>query len=126
MRACKIKDVRFATEKDIDALRVAFFGIVTGIFWKKKHNILLIDFEDEYGIIQHLTFEGDNDIEYAENELYDIRKGGERNRELQPPLPEKSQLPENPEQKRYWKCPRCQGQNTLKAEFCTRCQFEKP
>jgi hypothetical protein len=61
----KVKDVRFATEKDISALRVWLVGPVLGAFWKKKHNILLIDFEDEFGIIQHLAFEGRNDIENA-------------------------------------------------------------
>jgi len=70
----KIKDVRFATEKDISALRVWLVGPVFGTLWKKKHRILLIDFEDEFGIIQHLTFEGRNDIENAEKELYDMRK----------------------------------------------------
>jgi hypothetical protein len=70
----KIEDVKFATEKDISALRVWLVGPVFGVFWKKKHNILLIDFEDEFGIMQHLTFEGGKDIENAEKELYDMRK----------------------------------------------------
>jgi hypothetical protein len=70
----KIKDVRFATEKDISALRVWLVGPVLGAFWKKKHNILLIDYEDEFEIIQHLAFEGRNDLENAEKELYQIRK----------------------------------------------------
>jgi hypothetical protein len=70
----KVKDVRFATEKDVSALRVWLLGPAFGVFWKKKHKILLIDFEDEFGIIQHLTFEGGNDLENAEKELYDMRK----------------------------------------------------
>jgi hypothetical protein len=70
----KVRDVRFATEKDISALRVWLVGPVLGAFWKKKHYILLIDFEDEFGIIQHLAFEGRSDIENAESELYDMRK----------------------------------------------------
>jgi len=70
----KIRDVRFATEKDISALRVWLVGPVFGGLWKKKHNILLVDFEDEFGIIQHLTFEGRSDIVNAEKELYDMRK----------------------------------------------------
>ena len=70
----KIKDVRFATEKDISALRVWLVGAVFGTLWKKEHKILLIDFEDEFGLVQHLTFEGKNDFENAEQELYDIRK----------------------------------------------------
>ena len=70
----KVKDVRFATEKDVSALRVWLLGPAGGVFWKKKHKMLLIDFEDEFGIIQHLTFEGGNDLENAEKELYDMRK----------------------------------------------------
>ena len=70
----KIKDARFAVEKDISALRVWLVGPVLGTFWKKKLNILLIDFEDEFGILQHLVFQGRSDIENAEKELYDLRK----------------------------------------------------
>ena len=70
----KVKDVRFATEKDINALRVWLVGPVLGAFWKKKHNILLIDFEDDFGILQHLAFEGRKDLENAEREFYDMRK----------------------------------------------------
>ncbi len=70
----KVKDVRFATEKDIIALRVWLVGPVLGTFWKKKRYILLVDFEDDFGIIQHLAFEGRNDLENAERELYDMRK----------------------------------------------------
>jgi len=70
----KIKDVRFATEKDISALRVWLVGPVFGVFWKKTHRILLIDFEDEFGIIRHLTFEGKDDFENVEKELYELRK----------------------------------------------------
>jgi hypothetical protein len=70
----KIKDVRFATEKEISALRVLLLKPVLGVLWKKKHKMLRIDFEDEFGIIQHLTFEGDKDIEHAEKELYELRK----------------------------------------------------
>jgi hypothetical protein len=76
----KVKDVRFATEKDISALRVWLVGPVLGTFWKKKRNILLIDFEDEFGILQHLAFEGRNDIENSERELYDLRKAEKLNR----------------------------------------------
>jgi hypothetical protein len=76
----KIKDVRFATEKDISALRVWLVGPVLGTFWKKKLNILLIDYEDEFEIIQHLAFEGRNEIENAEKELYQLRKTEKLNR----------------------------------------------
>ena len=70
----KIRDVRFATEKEVRALRVLLMKPVLGKKKKKKHKMLLIDFEDEFGIMQHLTFEGGKDIEHAEKELYDLRK----------------------------------------------------
>jgi hypothetical protein len=76
----KIKDVRFTTEKDVSALRVWLVVPVLGTFWKKKRNILLIDFEDEFGIVQHLAFEGPDDIENAEKELYQMRKTEKLNR----------------------------------------------
>jgi hypothetical protein len=76
----RVTDVRFATEKDISALRVWLVGPVLGTFWKKKRNILLFDFEDEFGIIQHLAFEGRNDLENAEKELYQMRKTEKLNR----------------------------------------------
>jgi hypothetical protein len=85
--------------------------------------ILLIDVEDEFGIIQHLTFEGDNDIKYAEEELYDIRKTRKLKGESELQSLDKLQLPEP---KLYWKCPRCLRQNAMKAKFCTHCGFEKP
>lgn len=119
----RIKDVRFATEKDISALRVWLVGPVWGTLWKKKHRILVIDVEDEYGIIQHLTFEGDNDIQDAEKELYDIRKARKLKGESELQSPDKLQLPEP---KLYWKCPKCLRHNAMKAKFCTRCEFERP
>jgi hypothetical protein len=70
----KIRDVRFATEKEVSALRVLLLKPVLGVLWKKKHKMLLMDFEDKFGIIQHLTFEGGKDIENAEKELYELRK----------------------------------------------------
>ena len=69
----KIKDVRFATEKEISALRVLLLGVLDAVIFKKKHNMLTIDYEDEFGIIQHLIFEGD-DMETAIAELNEIRK----------------------------------------------------
>jgi hypothetical protein len=71
----KIKDARFATEEDISALRVWLVGPVLGTLWRERHKILVIDFEDEFGIVQHLAFEG-NDMEEAIEELYEIRKAG--------------------------------------------------
>lgn len=69
----KIKDARFATEEDMNALRVWLVGPVLGTLWTEKHKILVIDFEDEFGIVQHLAFEG-NDVDEAIEELYEIRK----------------------------------------------------
>ena len=69
----KIKDVRLATEEDISALRVWLVGPVLGTALTEKHKILIIDFEDEFGIVQHSTFEA-KDIEDAVEELYEIRK----------------------------------------------------
>ena len=73
LRLSRIKDVRFATEKDISALRVWLVGPVLGTFLKKKHNILLIDFLDKFGIEQHLVFEG-SDMDLAISELDELRK----------------------------------------------------
>jgi hypothetical protein len=121
----KIKDVRLATEKDISALRVWLVGPVFGALWKKEHRILVIDVEDEYGIVEHLTFEGDNYIGDAERELYDIRKAGRlRGSNLQ--VPDDSQPPKKEKQRLYWNCPKCLRRNAMKAGFCTRCGFEGP
>jgi len=68
-----IKDARFAKEEDITALRVWLVGPVLGTLWKEQHRILIVDFEDEFGIVQHLVFEGE-DLEEALEELYEIRK----------------------------------------------------
>jgi hypothetical protein len=121
----KIKDVRFATEKDISALRVWLVGPVLGALWKKEHRILVIDVEDEYGIVQHLTFEGDNEIVDAERELYDIRKA-DKLRESNLQVPDYSRPPEKPEHRLHWNCPKCLRQNAMKARFCTRCGCERP
>ena len=69
----KIKDVRFSTEKEISALRVFLLGATLGSLFKKKHNFLTIDYEDEFGIIQHPIFEGD-DMETVIEELNELRK----------------------------------------------------
>ena len=69
----KIKDVRFSTEKEISALRVFLLGATLSLLFKKKHNMITIDYEDEFGIIQHPIFEGD-DMETAIEELNEIRK----------------------------------------------------
>jgi hypothetical protein len=71
----KIKDVRFATDNDISALRVFLLGAPLGVLLKKKHKMLTIDFDDEFGITQHPVFEGD-DMEVALKELFEIRRLG--------------------------------------------------
>jgi hypothetical protein len=111
----KIKDARLATEKDISALRVFLLGPVWGVFFKKEHKLLIIDVEDELGIIKHLAFEGDG-MEEAVEDLYDIRRK------------EKMGLakPAEPVIKRKlrhgdWQCKRCMRINAANAKFCTKC-----
>ena len=69
----RIKDVRFYTEKEISALRVFLLGATLGSLFKKEHNMITIDYEDEFGIILHPIFEGD-DMETAIAELNELRK----------------------------------------------------
>lgn len=56
----KIIDARFASQRDIEGLRVFLFGATLGALLKKQHNFLLIDYKGENGLIEHLVFEGDN------------------------------------------------------------------
>jgi len=56
----KICDVRFASQREIEALRVFMLGAVLGALLKKQHNFLLIDYKGENGLIEHLVFEGNN------------------------------------------------------------------
>ena len=69
----KIKDLRFTTEKEITAERVFLLGLRLGVLIPKKHKMLTIDYEDEFGIIQHLIFQG-ADMEIAIEELTEIRR----------------------------------------------------
>jgi hypothetical protein len=69
----KIKDVRFTAEKEITGLRSWLFGATLAAFLKKKHNLLTIDYEDEFGIILHPIFEG-SDVDIALKELNEIRR----------------------------------------------------
>jgi hypothetical protein len=62
----KIKDIRIDTAENITATRL----LLTGIFafaLKKRHNYLVIPFEDEHGMMQNPLFEGIhiNDIHQA-------------------------------------------------------------
>ena len=65
----KIKDVRFAIQEDIKII-----ALKLPLLWKDIHKILLIDFEDKSGILQHLTLKGGNEIADIEAELHKIRK----------------------------------------------------
>ena len=118
----KIRDARFATEKDISALRVFLLGPTLGVFLKKQHKLLIVDCEDELGIIKHLAFEGEWMEEAVEN-LYDIRRkekmGPKRTVEPEPVI-RKELLHGN------WECPRCFRINAARAKLCTRCGESKP
>ena len=118
----RIKDARLATEKDISALRVFLLGPTLGVFLKKEHKLLIIDCEDELGIIKHLTFEGDR-MEEAVEDLYDIRRkekmGPIRTAEPEPVI-RKELMHGN------WECPRCFRINAARAKLCTRCGESKP
>ena len=48
-----------------------------GAFMKKKNKMLTIDYEDEFGIIQHLIFESP-DMERAIEEINKIRRTQKR------------------------------------------------
>jgi hypothetical protein len=115
----KIKDARLATEKDISALRVFLLGPVLGVLAKKEHKLLIIDCEDELGIMKHLAFEGGG-MEEAVEDLYDIRREEKMG-------PSKTGEPairrELARALRHgdWLCPRCMRINAPRAKFCTRC-----
>jgi len=76
---------------------------------------LTIDFEDEFGIIQHLTFEG-HDIEAAVEELYDIRKTKKMGFTATAKPFLKKKLKDG-----NWQCSRCLRINSPNAKFCTKC-----
>lgn len=118
----KIKDARLATEKDISALRVFVLGPTLGVFLKKEHKFLIIDCEDELGIIKHLTFEGDG-MEEAVEDLYNIRrkekKGPTWTGEPEPVI--RKELEHG-----NWQCSKCFRVNAARAKLCTRCGESKP
>jgi len=117
----KIKDARLATEKDISALRVWLLGPTLGVLFKKEHKLLIIDCEDELGIIKHMAFEGSG-MEEAVEDLYDIRRKEKMG-------PTKTAEPEPVIRKELrhgnWQCPRCFRINAARAKFCTRCGESK-
>jgi hypothetical protein len=127
----KIVDARFATEKDISALRVWLVGPVLGILWKKHHKMLTIDADDEFGIIQHFVFEGEG-VEEIVEELYDIRKRSKMRPQMLETKTEQSLKITTKEEPTVtiirngnWQCPQCLRVNSRKAKFCTRCGVEK-
>jgi hypothetical protein len=123
----KIVDARFATEKDISALRVWLVGPVLGTLWKKQHKMLTIDVEDEFGIIQHLVFEGEG-VQEIVDELYEIRKK-RRMRPLSPKAESEPSLKITAKSEQTllgnWKCAQCLRINSRKVRFCTRCGSER-
>lgn len=110
----KIKDVRFTTEKDISALDVFLLGAVA-VLTGKKHKMITIDYDDEFGIMQHLTFEGD-DMEVAFGELYEIRKAEKTGITKTAKPIVKEELKNG-----NWQCSRCYRINSAKAKLCTKC-----
>ena len=126
----KIVDARSATEEDISALRVWLVGPVLGTFWKIKHDLITIDAEDEFGIVQHFVFEGDGAQEIVD-QLYEIR----RKRKMRTQVPEgeteqtlKITIKKTPTRlmgNGNWQCPKCLRINSSKMNFCTKCGFEK-
>lgn len=111
----KIRDARLATEKDISALRVFLLGPIFGVFAKIEHKLLIIDCEDELGIMKHLTFEGDW-MEEAVGDFYDIR----REEKLGPTKTTES-VTKRKLRRGQWQCSRCMRINAANAKFCTRC-----
>lgn len=67
----RIKDHKILTEKEIRARRVLLTGLI-GLAWKKKHKMLVIDFEDQLGNIQSPVFEPDK-IDKIAGGLYNLR-----------------------------------------------------
>ena len=111
----KIKDARLATEKDISALDVFLLGPVLGVLAKRKHKLLTIDCEDELGIMEHLTFEGDG-MEEAVQDLYEVRR-----KEKMGPIKTVEPVIRRELKHGNWQCPRCMRINAATARFCTRC-----
>jgi len=66
-----VKDSKILTEKEIRARRVLLTGLI-GLAWKKKHKMIIIDFEDKLGNIQSPVFEIDK-IDEVASRIYDLR-----------------------------------------------------
>jgi len=65
------KDSKILTEKEVRARRVLLLGVM-GFAWKKKHKMLVIDFEDKLGGTQSPVFESGN-IDQISTTLYNLR-----------------------------------------------------
>ena len=57
-------------------LDIGFYGATLGLLHPIEHRMLIMDYEDEDGIMQHPIFEGDREIEIAIEELNDMRSRG--------------------------------------------------
>lgn len=66
-----IKESKMLTEKEVRARRVLLTGII-GLAWKKKHKMLVIDFQDKLGDTQSPVFESGKIDELSSN-LYNLR-----------------------------------------------------
>ena len=66
-----IRDSKILTEKEMRARRVLLTGLI-GLAWKKKHKMLVIDFEDKLGNIQSPVFEP-HKVDEVSSRLYDLR-----------------------------------------------------
>ena len=67
----KIKDSKILTEKEMRARRILLTGLI-GLAWKKKHKMLVIDFEDPLGGTQSPVFEPDK-VDKVSSNLYNLR-----------------------------------------------------
>ena len=66
-----MKGSKILTDKEIRARRVLLTGLI-GLAWKKKHKMLVIDFEDELGDTQSPVFEPDK-VDEVSSRLYNLR-----------------------------------------------------
>jgi hypothetical protein len=114
----QIKDARIATENDFGVLEVALLGAWAMLF-PDKRTILIIDVEDELGIVKHLVFDGD-EMDVAVEDIYDLRRMEKSGRsEAEEPVLRRELRHGN------WQCPKCLRVNSVKTRFCTRCGEEK-
>ncbi len=111
----KIRDARLSTQKDISAAEALLFGPTFALLGQREHKLMTIDYEDELGIMKHLTFEGEYMVEAVED-LYDIRR-----EEKLGPKKRAESVTERKFRRRQWQCKRCMRVNAATANLCTRC-----